>query len=154
MTKKWLVSFLGAAALAFSAGAMAQAYVGAEVGQTDIDGADEDIGLKFVGGFKFHPNVAAELGFGMMYDKGGAEVNTLEAVAVGMFPVANQISVIGKLGFANVDTDPGERKTEITWGIGAQYDFSRNIGLRALWQRYETDAEIDYLAVGVIWTFQ
>ena len=70
MNKKWLVSMAGAAALAFSAGAMAQFYVGAEVGQTDIDGASDDIGLKFLGGYQFHPNVAAEVGFGMMYDKG------------------------------------------------------------------------------------
>lgn len=30
-------------------------------------------------------------------------MTTLEAVAVGIFPVNNQFSVFGKLGFANVD---------------------------------------------------
>jgi len=34
-----------------------------------------------------------------------------------------------------------------------QYDLSRNLGLRALWQRYETDNSVDFLAVGVTWKF-
>lgn len=158
MTRKWIVSLLGATALACSASAMAQsavpsAYVAAEIGNTDVNGADDDIGVKFIGGYKFHPNLAGEAAFGMLYDKGGVEVNTLELVAVGMFPVAPQLSVIGKLGFANIDVDPGDRDNELTWGIGVQYDLNRNLGVRALWQRYETDSEIDWLAVGVVWHF-
>ena len=42
MTKKWLVSMLGAAAMTVSAGALAQSattgfYIGAEVGKTDVE---------------------------------------------------------------------------------------------------------------------
>ncbi len=162
MNKKWLVSMLGAAALAISSGAMAQQtadtgfYIGAEVGQTDLDGADDDIGFKLLGGYRFHRNVAAEVGYGMLYDKGGAEVTALEVVALGMFPINNQFSIIGKLGFANVDVEvagASDDKTELTWGLGVQYDFNRNLGVRALWQRYETDNAVDYLAVGVTWRF-
>src|SRR6185503_13971708 len=159
MNKKWYVSMLGAAAMAVSAGAYAQQpattgfYIGAEVGNTDVEHADSDVGFKFLGGYQFNRYVAAELGYGLLYDKGGLEVKTLEAVAVGMFPIANQFSVIGKLGFANVDATPGDDKTELTWGLGVQYDFSRNLGVRALWQRYETDAAVDFLAVGVTWKF-
>lgn len=158
MTKKWLVSMLGAAALAVSTGAVAQSsattgfYLGAEIGNTDVDGADDDIGFKLLGGFRFHPNIAAELGYGMLYDKGGTEVTALEAVAVGMFPVANQISIIGKLGLAHVDFEVDD-EVEITWGLGVQYDVNRNLGVRALWQRYESDAKVDFLAVGVTWKF-
>ena len=162
MNKNWCVSMLGAAAMAVSAGALAQQpaatgfYIGAEVGQTDLDGADDDIGFKLLGGYRFHTNIAAELGYGLLYDKGGAEVTTLEAVAVGIFPIANQFSIIGKLGLANVDVETAagsDDKTEITWGLGVQYDFSRNLGVRALWQRYETDNAVDFLAVGVTWKF-
>ena len=159
MNKKWFVSMLGAAAMAVSAGAYAQQpastgfYIGAEVGNTDVGGADDDIGFKILGGYQFHRNIAAELGYGLMYDKSGVEVKALEAVAVGMFPIANQFSIIGKLGLANVDVNPGDDKTELTWGVGVQYDFSRNLGVRALWQRYETDDAIDFLAVGVTWKF-
>ena len=159
MNKKWFVSMLGAAAMAVSAGAYAQQpastgfYIGAEVGNTDVGGADDDIGFKILGGYQFHRNIAAELGYGLMYDKSGVEVKALEAVAVGMFPIANQFSIIGKLGLANIDVNPGDDKTELTWGVGVQYDFSRNLGVRALWQRYETDEAIDFLAVGVTWKF-
>jgi len=162
MNKNWIVSMLGAAALAVSAGAYAQQpattgfYIGAEVGNTDLDGADDDIGFKLLGGYQFHRNIAAELGYGMLYDKGGAEVTAIELVAVGMFPIANQLSIIGKLGFANVDVEvagASDDKTELTWGLGVQYDLSRNLGLRALWQRYETDNSVDFLALGVTWKF-
>ena len=162
MKKNWIVSMLGAAALAVSAGAYAQQpattgfYIGAEVGNTDLDGADDDIGFKLLGGYQFHRNIAAELGYGMLYDKGGAEVTAIELVAVGMFPIANQFSIIGKLGFANVDVEvagASDDKTELTWGLGVQYDFSRNLGVRALFQRYETDNSADFIAVGVTWKF-
>ena len=161
MTKKWLVSMLGAAAMTVSAGALAQSattgfYIGAEVGQSSVDGADDDIGFKLLGGFRFHPNIAAEVGYGMLYDKSDVEVTALEFVAVGMFPIANQFSILGKLGFANVEFDTrlgSADKTEITWGLGVQFDVSRNLGVRALWQRYETEAEVDFLAIGATWKF-
>jgi OOP family OmpA-OmpF porin len=161
MTKKWLVSMIGAAAMAVSAGALAQStttgfYIGAEAGNTDVSGADDDIGFKLLGGYRFHPNIAAEVGYGMLYDKDDVEVTALEFVAVGMFPIGNQFSILGKLGLANVEADTrfgSEDKTELTWGVGAQFDINRNLGVRALWQRYETDGAIDFLAIGVTYKF-
>jgi OmpA-OmpF porin, OOP family len=161
MTKKWLVSMLGAAAMTVSAGALAQSattgfYIGAEVGNTDVSGADDDIGFKLLGGYRFHRNIAAEVGYGMLYDKSDVEVTALELVAVGMFPINNQFSIIGKLGLANVEVDSrfgSEDKTELTWGLGAQFDLTPNLGLRGIWQRYETEEAINYLAIGVTWKF-
>jgi OmpA-OmpF porin, OOP family len=164
MGRKWLVSVLGAAAVAVSVGAQAQTamspvvpniYAGIEIGQADVDNED-DIGFKIFGGYQFTRNIAAELGYGMLFDKNDVEVTALELVAVGMFPIANQFSVIGKLGLANVEADtPGgsEDKTEITWGIGVQFDVSRNLGVRALWQRYETEESVDWLTIGALWRF-
>lgn len=160
MTKKWLVSMLGAAAMVVSAGAMAQAtvpnfYIGAEIGQTDV-GSEDDTGFKFLGGYQFHRNIAAELGYGLLFDKSGVEVTSLEAVAVGIFPLANNFSLLGKLGFAMIEADgPGgsEDETELTWAIGAQYDFTRNLGVRLQFQRYETDDSVDFINVGVVWRF-
>lgn len=160
MTKKWFVSILGAAALLVSAGAIAQPavpgfYVGGEVGQSDV-GSEDDIGFKILGGYQFHRNIAAEIGYGMMFDKSDVEVTALEFVAVGLFPIANQFSLLGKLGLANVEVDSrglSDDKTELTWGIGVQFDVSRNLGVRALWQRYETDDELDWLAIGAVWRF-
>jgi OOP family OmpA-OmpF porin len=157
--KKWLVAVVGAAALALSAAASAQQltgfYAGAEFGQADF-GSDDDTAVKLLGGFQVNRNFAAEVGYSMLYDKGGAEVTALEVVGVGLFPVANQLSIFGKLGFANVDVEtPGgsDDGVELTWGLGVQYDVSTRLGVRAGWQRYETDEEVDLLSVGVVWRF-
>ena len=158
MTNKWLVALFGAVAMTASAGAFAQQtsgspfYVGIDVGNADF-GSDDDTAFKLFAGYQFHPNVAAEAAYGMLYDKGGTEVNSLEVVAVPMFPLANRFSVFGKFGFAHIDADPGDRDTEITYGIGAQYDVTPKIGARLQWQRYETDQEIDLISVGVVVKF-
>jgi len=162
MTKKWVVSMLGAAAMAVSAGALAQAtvphfYIGAEVGQAD--NSVDDTGFKLLGGYQFHKNIAAEVAYGMLIDKDNVEVTTLEAVAVGIFPVTPNISLLGKLGFAQVDVEVGgpgggsSDDIELTYGFGVQWDFTRNLGFRAGWQRYDADSEVDYINVGVIWKF-
>ena len=157
-TKKWLVAILGAAAMTASAGAFAQQttgsgfYVGADVGNADF-GSDDDTAFKVFAGYKFHPNVAVEGGWAQLFDKGGAEANSLEVVAVPMFPVTSQFSVFGKFGFAHIDADPGDRDTEITYGLGVQFEATPKIGVRAQWQRYDTDQEIDLLSVGVVVRF-
>jgi OmpA-OmpF porin, OOP family len=164
MSKKWFVSMLGAAAMALSTGALAQSsmatvpnfYAGLDIGQADV-GDEDDIGFRLFGGYQFHRNIAVELGYGMLFDKSDVEVTALEVTAVGQFPLANQFSLIGKLGFANVEVDaPGfgsEDSTEITWGIGVQFDVSRNLAARAMWQRYQTDEELDFLHIGIMWRF-
>jgi OOP family OmpA-OmpF porin len=159
MTKKWLVAVLGAAAMTVSAGALAQGtvpafYIGAELGQSDVDVINQkDTGIKLLAGYQFHRNIAAEVAYGMLFDKSGTEISGFEAVAVGIFPLANQFSLIGKLGLARLEADPGSSDTAITFAIGAQFDFSRNLGIRASWQKYDTDPEVDWLSVGVVWRF-
>jgi OmpA-OmpF porin, OOP family len=160
MTKKWLVALFSAAAMAFSAGVLAQgamagAYVGLDVGRAEI--ADEkDTGFRIFGGFQFHRSIAAEVAYGMLLDKGGVEVTSLEVAAVGMFPLANQFSIIGKLGFARLEAEgPGGEgnDNDLVFGIGAQYDATRNLGVRLQWTRYNTDPELDFLSLGVLWKF-
>lgn len=161
MTKKWVIAVFSAAAMAASTGVLAQSaagtgfYVGADVGNADF-GSDDDTAFKLYAGYKFHPNVAVEGGWASLFDKGGVEATALEVVAVGMLPLAPQFSLLGKLGFASIDVDSpagGDTKTELTYGIGAQYDVTPKIGLRAQWQRYDTDQEIDLLSVGVLVRF-
>lgn len=160
MTKKWLVALSVAAAMALSSGAIAQAtvpnfYAGLEIGQADF-GAEDDTAIKILGGYQFHRNIAAELAVARLLDKGGTEVTAVELVGVGLFPVAPQFSLLAKFGLANVDVERrggSSDNTELTLGIGVQFDFSRNLGARVQWQRYDTDDEIDLLSVGAIWRF-
>jgi hypothetical protein len=162
MTKKWLVAVVGAAAMTLSAGALAQGtvpnfYIGAELGQTSVDTADEDFGLKLLGGYQFHRNIAAEFAYGMLYDKGGVEATSLEITAVGLFPINPQFSIFGKLGFARVEFEaPGRGSADdndLTFGLGVQWDANRNLGVRAGWQRYNVDPSVDWLHIGAVWRF-
>jgi hypothetical protein len=163
MTRNWLVSLVAVAALALSGGAFAQTqtpgvpafYIGAEVGQGEA--ADEDdFGYKILGGYQFHRNFAGEIGYGVLLDKENAEVTALEFVGVGLWPLGNNFHLLGKLGLANWEIESrgrGTDGTDLTWGLGAQFDMGRNLGLRATWQRYEADEEIDFLNLGLLWKF-
>jgi hypothetical protein len=160
MTKKWLVGALGAAAMALSTGAFAQSmmpgfYAGVELGSSDL-GSETDTTMRAFGGFQFHPNIAVEIGYGFLYDKGATEVTALEVVGVGMYPVAPQFSVLGKLGFANIEVDVGgssDDKTELVFGIGAQYDVTRNLGARLMFTRYNTSDAVDVIGIQALWRF-
>jgi len=159
MTKKWMMAMVGAAAMALSTGAFAQMapsfYAGVELGSSDF-GSETDTAMKIFGGFQFHPNIAAEIGYGFLYDKGATEVTALEIVGVGMYPVAPQLSVLGKLGFASVEVDVGgfsDDKTELLFGIGAQYDVMRNLSARLMFTRYNTDDAVDVISIAALWKF-
>lgn len=161
MSKKWLVATLGAAALVASTGALAQQrpeqawYIGAELGQSDF-GSEKDTAYKFLGGFQVNRYFGGEAGYGWLYDKNGTEAKALELVGIGTYPINNQFSLFGKFGFASVDVKtPGgsDDNTELTFGVGVQYDPMPKLGIRAGWQRYDTDQEIDVISIGVIWRF-
>lgn len=157
MLRKCLVSLFGAVALLLSAGAAAQTtlpgvYLGLDVGNADF-GPTDDTAFKVYGGYQMHPNFAAEVGFSNLIDKSGFEVSGLEIDAVGFFPLAPQIQLLGKLGFARIDVSPGEDENEFTFGIGLQYDANRNVGARLQWQRYTTDPDIDLITIGVVFKF-
>lgn len=161
MTKKWLASILGAAAMALSTGAFAQMmtpsfYAGVELGSSDF-GSETDTLMKVFGGFQFHPNIAAEIGYGFLYDKGATEVTALEVVGVGMYQVAPQLSVLGKLGFASVEVDTGfgsEDDIEVVFGVGVQYDVMRNLGARLMFTRYGAGSDdVDVISIAAVWRF-
>lgn len=160
---KWLIALLGSAAMTLSAGALAQAqtgwYVGAEIGQSmiDDDGIDEDdTAFKILGGYQLNRSFAVEGAYANLFDKDGVEVTAWELVAVGKFPINNQFSVFGKLGFAMWEADAGavdDDGTDLTYGIGVQYDFSPRLGVRAQWQRYDVEVDLDLWTIGLVYRF-
>jgi len=194
MQKKILVSALLAGFAAVPTLAMAQAkggtsdlgfYAGASIGQSTADcpgnGScdDKDTAYRIFGGYKFHPNIAVEGGYSPLGETsssfpGGslkAEANAWDLVGLGIWPLGNNFSVFGKLGFYNAElklsgiASGKKTTTDLTYGIGGQYDFNRNLGLRLEWQRYSGvkapdvagtsggDTDIDVLAVGALWKF-
>jgi hypothetical protein len=160
MTKKWMMAMVGAAAMALSTGAFAQMtpsfYAGVELGHSDV-GNESDIATRVFGGFRFHPNIAAEVGYGFLYDKGATEITALEVAGIGMYEVAPQITLLGKLGFANIEVDAGgfsDDSTELLFGIGAQYDVTRNLGARLMLTRYTADGDdVTVIGISALWRF-
>jgi OmpA-OmpF porin, OOP family len=163
-------------------------YVGASVGQADhdadCDGAatcdTKDTAWRILGGYQINQNFAAELGY---HDLGRARAaepglgeltartNVWELVGVARLPLANQFSIYGKLGLYRGETKLGgnilgipvsekETNTDLTFGLGAQYDLTRQFGIRAEWQRYSDLAgdnidkfDIDTISIGVVFRF-
>jgi len=180
--KRISIALLSATAMALALPAAAQSsrlssvYIGGDVGQskfkdacTNIAGCDDkDTAWGLFAGYRFHPNFAAELGY---HDLGAAsapgatyDATAWELVALGMWPIGNQFSLYGKLGGYRGEAKSAgvsETNTDATYGLGAQWDFTRNLGVRAEWQRYPglgggalRKTDVDVLRVGALWRFQ
>jgi OOP family OmpA-OmpF porin len=185
-----LAAMLGATVMAAPAVSMAQArgetgwYAGITLGQSEVKSVDctgftscdaKDTAFRILGGYQINRNFAAELGY---HDLGKVKVsapgvsfdiksNAWELVGVGAYPLANQFSVYGKLGFYRGETKVSgggkDTNTDLTYGIGGQYDLSREVGIRAEWQRYGKiggdsstggTSDVDVLSIGAIWRFR
>jgi OOP family OmpA-OmpF porin len=62
-------------------------------------------------------------------------------------------------GFGSASED--KSTTDITFGIGARFDITRNLGIRGEWQRYndmkdafDSKSNVDVLSIGVLYRFQ
>jgi OmpA-OmpF porin, OOP family len=182
-----LAAGMSAALPAHAQGAQ-QLYVGGSVGQTTasdgcsgiivpgIDCNDSDIAWRILGGYSINPNFSVELGyqdlgkvratgFGV---NGEVTANVWELVAVGTLPLRNRFSVYGKLGGYRGDTkltsntgfSGTDTNTDVTFGVGARYDLSRQIALRAEYQSYQSvggdtvgTSDFDVISVGALFNF-
>ena len=182
LKKTTIAALLAASGLVVSSAAMAQGkpadtgfYVGATLGQSDIDfdcspfSCDtKDTAFRILGGYQINRNFAAEIGyhdFGKVTINGVGDVkaNAFELVGLGMYPINPQFSVYGKLGFYRGEAKgfgDKETNTDFTYGLGVQYNFNRQLGVRGEWQQYkgvggdDVDADVSVLSVGVVFKFQ
>jgi OOP family OmpA-OmpF porin len=179
---KALLAIAGfSAALAFAGAAAAQpslssVYVGGTLGQADLKDAcaglsdcdEKDTAWRILGGYQFNRYFAAELGYhdlGEASAPGGAlEANAWELVGIAAYPLVNQLSVYGKLGVYRGELEGAagkETNSDLTYGVGLQYDFLKNVGVRGEWQRYNkmgggnvVETDVDVLSVGVVYRFR
>jgi OOP family OmpA-OmpF porin len=151
---------------------------------------DKDSSWKIFGGYQINRNFAVELGysdlgavtastpsfvlFPLVVPAANLEIEATawELVAVGSLPVTDGFSVFGKLGVYRADTDArvdfgalgstteSDSNTDLTFGIGVRYDFTRNFGVRAEYQFYSAvaagfgeEADVDVMSVGLVWRF-
>jgi OmpA-OmpF porin, OOP family len=191
---KSVIAILGLAAASFALPAAAQmrspslssAYVGGSLGQSkmkfDCGGAatcdQTDTALRIFLGYQFTPNIAAEIGYA---DLGKSKIGdpsvpfsddvkatAWDLSAVGLWPLANQFSILGRLGIFHGETkvsgtdDFKDTKTGVLWGLGGQFDLNKNLGFRAEWNRYSKMGgdnfgekfNVDVFNVSALWRFQ
>lgn len=154
-------------------------YVGGSIGQSEADGSCptgfscdlKDTEWKIFGGYRLMRHFAVE-GFyadhGEITVKTGAvtataQSSTFGVAAVGILPLGGNFELFGKLGVGSTSVDasataPGvsagasESGSDILFGVGAVYNFTRNLGVRAEYERYN-DSEINVLSIGVQYRF-
>jgi len=160
----------------------------ANAGVTLSNCNDSNTTWKLFGGHQFSPNFAWEVGYNdfgrvssdavasvggsMVAGSAKVEATAWELSGIGSLPLASQFSIYGKLGayyaktksstnLPGVSTSATNHNSNFTFGLGARYDFTKNIGLRAEWQRFPkvgadftSKGDIDVLAIGGLYRFQ
>lgn len=140
-------------------------YGGGKVGRNDHG----EMAWGAFGGYQLNRWLAAEFGYQDLGEQtiGGNtidEASAWEVLGVGRFPIIDRLAAYGKLGAYRGRTKGGgfnERNTDLTYGLGVEYDFTRNIAVRGEWQRYwdlggggSGTADLDVLSVGVVYRFR
>ena len=125
-------------------------YVGASLGTprypdgvNGISGNGSGLSGKLFGGYQLAPNFALEAGAADLghIDNGNGKVDGRSVFldAVGIAPLNDKWSLLGRLGVAhvNLDTSAGDSGgSGLKLGLGAQYSLTSNIALRGEWERY------------------
>ncbi|MFL6567018.1 MAG: outer membrane beta-barrel protein, partial [Burkholderiales bacterium] len=91
-----------------------------------------------------------------------AQSSTFGVAALGILPLG-QFELFGKLGVGSTSVDAtatgggfsgsaSDSGSDVVYGVGAVFNFSRNLGVRAEYERY-SDSEINVLSFGVQYRF-
>ena len=148
---------------------------------------NRDTGFKLFGGYQFNNFLALEGGyfdlgkFGFTANTvplgtlhGAIKVNGLNLDLVGIVPIAESLTLFARAGLIEakakdsftgtgfvtvVNPNPSKRSASYKLGLGAEYDFSREFGMRVEVERYRIDdavrnkGDIDLLSVGLVYRF-
>lgn len=178
LMKKIVSTLLACAAMSTSGIAAAQGFVAADIGDYS-SGSYSPVAFAFSGGLKVAPNVAIEVGYvapnSYTYNFGGTfytfDQSILKGAGVVSFPVAPQIDLFGKLGFAHVrwsDVGPGWNasgsSTNLMFGFGGQYNISRQLAVRGQYEYFGNNVGLtaggsyvyrgtSMLSVGAVYSF-
>jgi len=141
-----------------------------------VDGTDT--GFKLFGGYQFNQHFGLELAYvdlgkvsysgssGAAPVTGGkVETSGINFSAVGTLPLNPSFALFGKIGMFVWDakasdvtggapfsaTDDG---TDVSYGIGASFNITKNISARAEWERFKLDSsDADLLSIGIVFRF-
>lgn len=143
---------------------------------------DKDTTWRVFGGYQVNKNFALEFGYSQLgeitaQDSTGRialDATAFEFTVLGILPVADKFSIYGRAGLYMADTElaatvvglgsvtVSESNTDLTFGFGVRYDFTRNFAVRAEWQRYTDlgggnvilEGDLDVMSIGVVYRFQ
>lgn len=167
--KKLAIAALLSAFTAAPALAAEPYYIGINAGQNQIDDSriSSSTAFSVFGGYAFNEYIAGEISY---TNFGSADTNVpgisvsgnaAALAAVGSLPLNNDFSLFARLGYASTRLEPtgasSETKSDLTWGVGGQYNATRTIGVRLAYDVYrvgETDTRNSALtSLGVLFRF-
>lgn len=171
--KRIIAAFLLCVALAAPAFAADEGfYLGANVGQSSTDkyplSTKTGTAFEVLGGYKFMKYLAAEIQYnhlGSPTIEGGPSFNLTgySAAAVGIYPFNEQWSIFARLGYAStkLGSPIDNSKSDVTWGIGAQFNIDRAWGVRVNYDQYKVEtpapasekATTSVPTIGVVYKF-
>ena len=163
-------------------------FIGASIGQSTLDiscpaGAscdDTDTAWKVFGGLEVNEYLSMEVGYADLGEakfsdatsSATAEVNGMTMALVGTYSVSPSFTLIGRGGMniLNLEVDAidngvasNDGDTDVAWslGVGAQYNFTKSVGLRVEYERFfdvgdedtTGEADVDLISAGVVFKF-
>lgn len=140
-----------------------------------VDG--KDTGYKIFGGYEFNRNFGVELAWvdlgkasysgtflGLPVTGGSVKTSGLNISAVGTLPLSSSFALFGKLGLFSWESKASdvtggvpfsgkEDGSDVSFGIGASYNFTKNLAIRAEWEQFKAVDNISLLSLGVVYKF-
>ena len=170
-----------ASAQAYLGGSIGQSDIDEQIATGLITGGSvdgTDTAFKIFGGYMFNRHFGLEAAYvdlgeasysgnfgGLPVTGGRVEVSGMNISALGALPIGERFSLFGKIGLFMWDAEASdttggipfsaqEDGTDVSFGIGLGYQFTRNLGVRAEWEMFTTDnADSNLLSVGLLWRF-
>jgi OmpA-OmpF porin, OOP family len=139
---------------------------------------ETDTAGKILGGYQLSRNFALELGYAdlgqakaTLSGSGSATIGTkgFELTGIGMLPLGDRFSLLARAGLFhwNVDAKDGTgligsataSGTDLTFGFGAKFDFTKDFAIRGEWQRYKDvgdsnttgQGDIDFIGASLVY---
>ena len=163
-------------------------FIGASVGQASYDMTcpagstcdDTDTAWKIYGGLEVNEYISMEAGYANLgevevsgAESGTAEVHGMTIQVIGSYVINPSFSLIGRGGMNILNLEKNGTiaaptnnvgDTDVAWslGLGAQYNLSESVGLRAEWERYfkvgdedtTGEVDIDLISASIVYTFR
>jgi hypothetical protein len=92
------------------------------------------------------------------------DIESFDVCARGILPVSQRIALFAKAGYANISNDGtldvggtlqnfDEDDWELMYGVGVEFKLLKKFGLRAEWETYDVDGDLNSLSAGAFFRF-